>query len=151
MAAGGKIAHFDRVELIHIPDTATAIDALIAGEIDWVEEVPADMLAFFDGQNDAMPIAARQSGNSMQLVVNHLNPPFDNPDIRHALQLALEQTPFLQAAFGNNTERFLECAAVFFAMDLTRRMPTPSACWSAIWKKPLLYWSAAAMTVRRFS
>ena len=32
MAAGGKVAHFDRVELLYIPDTATAIDALIAGE-----------------------------------------------------------------------------------------------------------------------
>lgn len=114
MAAGGKVAHFDRVELLYIPDTATAIDALIAGEVDWVEEVPADMLPFFEGQDTAMPIAARQSGNSMQLVVNHLNPPFDNPDIRRALQLAVEQTPFLQAAFGDHTERYLECAAVFF-------------------------------------
>ncbi len=114
MAAGGKVAHFDRVELIYIPDTATAVDALIGGEIDWIEEVPADMLAFFDGVDSAKPIAARQSGNSMQLVVNHLNPPFDNPKIRKALQWSLEQTPFLQAAYGNSTERYLECAAVFF-------------------------------------
>ncbi len=114
MAAGGKVAHFDRVELVYIPDTATAIDALIGGEIDWIEEVPADMLAFFDGVDSARPIAARQSGNSMQLVVNHLNPPFDNPKIRQALQWALEQKPFLQAAYGNATERYLECAAVFF-------------------------------------
>ncbi|MBW8639519.1 ABC transporter substrate-binding protein [Hoeflea sp. WL0058] len=114
MAAGGKVAHFDRVELVYIPDTATAIDALIAGEIDWIEEVPADMLAFFEGADSAKPIAARQSGNSMQLVVNHLNPPFDDPKIRHALQWAVEQKPFLQAAYGNATDRYLECAAVFF-------------------------------------
>lgn len=114
MAAGGKVAHFDRVEIVYIPDTATAIDALIAGEIDWIEEVPADLLPFFEGQDTAMPIAARQSGNSMQLVVNHLNPPFDDGRVRQALQLAVEQTPFLQAAFGDNTDRFLECAAVFF-------------------------------------
>ncbi|SDX32897.1 ABC transporter substrate-binding protein [Roseicitreum antarcticum] len=114
MAAGGKVAHFDRVELTYIPDTATAIDALIVGEIDWIEEVPADMLAFFDGQDDAKPIAARQAGNSMQLVVNHLNAPFDDPLIRQALQHALEQTPFLQAAYGDATDRYLECAAVFF-------------------------------------
>jgi len=114
MAAGGKVAHFDRVELIYIPDTSTAIDALIVGEIDWVQEVPADMLAFFDGQDDARAIAALQSRNSMQLVVNHLHPPFDNPKIRHALQHALEQTPFLQAAFGNETDRYMVCAAVFF-------------------------------------
>lgn len=114
MAAGGKVAHFDRVELVYIPDTATAVDALIAGEIDWMEEVPSDMIAFFDGVDTAKPVAARLSGNSMQLVVNHLNAPFDNPKIRKALQWSVEQTPFLQAAYGNATERYLECAAVFF-------------------------------------
>jgi peptide/nickel transport system substrate-binding protein len=114
MAAGGKVAHFDRVELVYIPDTATAIDALIGGEIDWIEEVPADMLPFFEGVDTAKPIAARQSGNSMQLVVNHLNPPFDNEKVRHALQWALEQEPFLLAAYGDATDRYLECAAVFF-------------------------------------
>lgn len=114
MAAGGKVAHFDRVELQYIPDTATAINALIAGEIDWIEEVPADMLMFFDGQDSAKTVAARQSGNSAQLVVNHLNPPFDDPKIRQALQLALEQKPFLQASFGDATDRYMECAAVFF-------------------------------------
>lgn len=114
MAAGGKVAHFDKVEVQYIPDTTTAISALIAGEIDWIEEVPADMLRFFDGVESAKPVAARQSGNSMQLVVNHLNPPFDNPKIRQALQLAVEQKPFLQAAYGDAKDRYLECAAVFF-------------------------------------
>lgn len=114
LAAGGKIAHFDRVEAQYIPDTATAINALIAGEIDWIEEVPADMLVFFEGQDSAQTLAARQSGNSMQLVVNHLNPPFDNPKIRQALQLALEQQPFLLAAYGDATDRYQECAEVFF-------------------------------------
>jgi len=114
LAAGGKVAHFDRVEIQYIPDTATAINALIAGEIDWMEEVPADMLMFFDGVDSAKTVAVKQAGNSMQLVVNHLNPPFDNPKIRRALQLALEQKPFLQASFGDATDRYLECASVFF-------------------------------------
>ncbi|WP_298987171.1 ABC transporter substrate-binding protein [uncultured Roseibium sp.] len=114
MAAGGKVAHFDRVELQYIPDTATAINALIIGEIDWIEEIPADMLMAFDDTEEAKTLAARQSGNSMQLVVNHLNPPFDNPKIRQALQYAIEQQPFLQAAYGDATDRYLECASVFF-------------------------------------
>ena len=114
LAAGGKVAYFDRVEIVYIPDTATAIDALIAGEIDWIEDVPADLLALFEGQDTAKTIVAEQSGNSMQLVVNHLNPPFDNPKIRQALQWAVEQKPFLQAAYGDRTDAYLECAAVFF-------------------------------------
>ena len=114
MAAGGKVANFDRVEITYIPDTATAIDALIAGEVDWIEEVPPDMLPLFDGVDGAKTIAAKQSGNSLQLVVNHLNPPFDNPKIRHALQLAVEAEPFMQAIFGDRTEMYKVCAAVFF-------------------------------------
>lgn len=114
MAAGGKVAHFDRVEVQYIPDTATAVNALVSGEIDWIEEVPADMLSYFDGQDTARPVSAKQSGNSMQLVINWLNPPFDNQAVRKALQAALEQPPFLQAAYGDRTENYLECAAVFF-------------------------------------
>ena len=114
MASGGKVAKFDRIEIIRIPDTSTAVDALLAGEIDWLEEMPADMLPLFDGQDTAEAIAAKQSGNSFQLVVNHLNPPFDNPKIRHALQWAVEQKPFLQAVFGDRSEMYMECAAVFF-------------------------------------
>ena len=114
MAAGGKVTHFDRVEIVNIPDTATAVDALLVGEIDWMEEVPGDMLPLFEGQDEAKAVPARQSGNSMQLVVNHLNPPFDNPKIRQALQLALEQEPFMQAINGDNTDLYKICAAVFF-------------------------------------
>lgn len=114
LASGGKLAKFDRVEIIRIPDTSTAIDALIAGEIDWIEEVPADLLPLFEGSDTAKAVAAKQSGNSFQLVVNHLNPPFDNPKIRHALQWAIEQEPFLQATFGERDEMYKVCAAVFF-------------------------------------
>jgi len=114
MAAGGKVTHFDRVEIVNIPDTATALDALLVGEVDWMEEVPGDMLPLFEGQDEAKAVPALQSGNSMQLVVNHLNPPFDNPKIRHALQLALSQEPFMQAINGDNTDLYKICAAVFF-------------------------------------
>jgi peptide/nickel transport system substrate-binding protein len=114
LAAGGKIAHFDRVEIVYIPDTATAVNALVSGEIDWIEDVPSDMLSYFDGQDVARPLVAEQSGGSMQLVVNWLNPPFDNLKIRQALQAAVEQKPFLQAAFGDRANSYLECAAVFF-------------------------------------
>lgn len=114
LAAGGKVAHFDRIEAIYIPDTATAVNALVSGEIDWMEDVPADLLSYFDDQDVARPVVGEQAGGSMQLVINWLNPPFDNQKIRQALQAAVEQKPFLQAAFGDRTDSYLECAAVFF-------------------------------------
>ena len=42
--AGGKVAHFDRIEWHVIPDSATAAAALQAGEVDWYEQVQADLV-----------------------------------------------------------------------------------------------------------
>ncbi|SVE05250.1 uncharacterized protein METZ01_LOCUS458104, partial [marine metagenome] len=43
-AAGGKVAKVDRVEWLYIPDASTAMNALIAGEIDLFEAPPIDLL-----------------------------------------------------------------------------------------------------------
>ena len=44
LTAGPKSVHFDRIELHVIPDPATAAAALQTGEIDWVEQVPPDIV-----------------------------------------------------------------------------------------------------------
>ena len=43
MLAGGKVAKVDRVEWIAIPDANSAVNALLAGEIDLIEAPPADL------------------------------------------------------------------------------------------------------------
>ena len=43
-AAGGKVVKVDRVEWIYIPDSATAAAALNAGEADWWEQLPPDLI-----------------------------------------------------------------------------------------------------------
>ena len=41
--AGGKVVKVDRVEWVAIPDALTAVNALIAGEIDMIESPPPDL------------------------------------------------------------------------------------------------------------
>jgi ABC-type transport system substrate-binding protein len=106
MAAGGKVAKFDRIEIRYIPDASQAVDALLNDEIDWIEDVAADLIPLFEGSDTAHIFANPQGGNSLQLVVNHPNPPFDNPKAREALQWALEPTPFMQAIFGEQTQLY---------------------------------------------
>ena len=43
-ASGGKVVKVDRVEWIYIPDSATAAAALNAGEVDWWQMVPPDLV-----------------------------------------------------------------------------------------------------------
>lgn len=42
--SGGKIAHFDRIEWIVMPDPATAVAALGNNEADWIEQPLSDLL-----------------------------------------------------------------------------------------------------------
>ena len=42
--SGGKVAHFERIEWKIIPDAATASAALQSGEVDWYEQVQADLV-----------------------------------------------------------------------------------------------------------
>ena len=64
-AAGGKIAHFDRIEWNIMPDPATASAALMRGEIDWWERPLNDLLPALQGQfrhPDARPGPDRPHG-----------------------------------------------------------------------------------------
>ena len=47
-AAGGKVANFDRVEWLYIPDQNSAMNALINGEVDYFEAPQSDLYDLLD-------------------------------------------------------------------------------------------------------
>jgi peptide/nickel transport system substrate-binding protein len=101
-AAGGHRALVDRVEWKIIPDSATAANALIAGEVDWLE-LP---------QPDLMPMLKSKSGVSIGLLdiygtvgvlrPNHLNTPTSNVGVRRAMFAAIDQREVMIAAMGED-------------------------------------------------
>jgi len=111
--AGSKFPGVDRLELIWIPDSQTAMQALIAGEIDYFEAPNIDFL----------PILARARGVKLQktgkldstlgmIRLNHLHPPFNNPKARQAMYHLIKQEDFLRAVVGN-PEYYKECHSFF--------------------------------------
>jgi peptide/nickel transport system substrate-binding protein len=112
--AGGKVAKIDRIERIHIPDEVSAVNALIAGEIDYMEGVPPDLLPLIENSANVKMMIRDPLGKSIQVVLNHLQPPFNNVKLRHAVQHALNQKDIQQAYFGNRSELYKICPAMFF-------------------------------------
>src|SRR3546814_5698297 len=53
-ASGGKVAKVDRVEWISMPDHQTAVNALVAGEIDILEAPPHDLLPILTESEDIL-------------------------------------------------------------------------------------------------
>jgi peptide/nickel transport system substrate-binding protein len=111
-AAGGKVAKVDRVEWLYIPDTATAAAALNAGEADWYEQPPADLVPVFAANKDVVVTTVDPLGNHGILRFNHVLPPFDNVKLREAVLNLVDQKDYMRAAAGD-PKYWKTCAALF--------------------------------------
>ncbi len=101
-AAGPKIAHFDRVEWVVIPDGATASAALRQGEVDWLRWPLPDLLPQLRQSSNIKIQVIEQQGLIGLFRFNHLQKPFDNPAVRRAVLPALSQADYMIAANGED-------------------------------------------------
>ena len=102
--AGGKVANFNRVEWIVQPDPATAAAALQKGEVDWLEQPLIDLCPMLAKSPGCYTKVVDPGGWLMFMQLNHLNPPFDNPKVRQAIIVALDQQAFIEAVVGDQRD-----------------------------------------------
>ena len=111
--AGPKIANFDRVEWITIPDEGTAASALQQGEVDWWE-LPTDDLRPVLSRAGHIRVEIKDPTGVLGFIkVNCLQPPFDNPGIRRALLGAIVQEDFVTAIAGTDPKMWRTGVGVF--------------------------------------
>ena len=109
--AGGKVVGVDRVEWRWIPDPETQLNALLAGEIDMIENVSHDHLSILE-KDKSVRVIVNSAANQYAFRMNWLTPPFNNVKVRQAAAYALSQEEFLQASVGD--KRFYRlCKALF--------------------------------------
>jgi peptide/nickel transport system substrate-binding protein len=110
--AGGKVVKVDRVEWITMPDAQTAVNALQSGDIDFMEFPPLDLQPVLAANPDLTMNVLNKFGYQTLGRMNFLYPPFDNPKIRRAAFLAMNQKDVLDALVGN-AKYYKICGAVF--------------------------------------
>jgi len=100
-AAGGKVVKVDRVEWIYIPDSATAAAALNAGEADWWEQLPPDLIPLLRKNKDVRVENIDPLGSVSVLRFNFLQPPFNNQKMREAVLRVLNQHDYVLGIAGD--------------------------------------------------
>ena len=123
-AAGGKVAHFERIEWHYVPDPNTALNGLLAEEYDLWEQVPSDFARGIERHETLEMTIPDPLGYQGMLRFNHLHPPFKDPAVRRAALHAVKQSDALIAAAGNR--KFWRTCASYFPCD------TPLASAAAI-------------------
>jgi peptide/nickel transport system substrate-binding protein len=109
--AGGKVVNVDRVKWLNMSDAQTAVGAISSNEIDYLEQIPIDLLPLV-ASDPAVKVETR-SMTEMQTMarMNFLHPPFNNPKIREAALKAISQVPVLAATVGDE-KYYKVCGAV---------------------------------------
>src|SRR6204780_4766381 len=110
--SGGKVVKVDRVEWITMADAQTAVNALISGDIDFMEVPAFDMLPVLTANPELKLEILNKLGYQALGRMNFLYPPFDNVKVRRAALLAMNQKDVLDAVVGN-PEYYKICGAVF--------------------------------------
>jgi peptide/nickel transport system substrate-binding protein len=111
-AAGAKIAKVDRVEWLYIPDPTTCMNALMSGEVDYYEQVPADLAPILAKAPGVKIETLDPIGSQGMMRFNHLVTPTNNPLVRRAIMRAVSQKDVLAAAIGN-PEYYRECTSIY--------------------------------------
>jgi peptide/nickel transport system substrate-binding protein len=83
-----------------MPDPATQVGALKAGEVDWVEQPLMDLVPSLRADHSLKVEVVETKGLIGFLRFNQLFPPFDNAAIRRAALLAVNQREFMEAVVG---------------------------------------------------
>ncbi len=109
---GAKVVKVDGVEWTYIPDTSTAVQALVRGEVDFYEYVPTDMIPVLEKEKNITVKIINTGGFTPILRPNHLVAPTNNPKVRQAMLYAMNQSDSLAAMVGNKSLE-KECWAVF--------------------------------------
>jgi peptide/nickel transport system substrate-binding protein len=100
-ASGGKVVKVDRIEWLYIPDAMTKVAALNAGEADWWENPPLELVPALTSNPDVVIAPGDPLESPLQIKLNHLQPPFDNVKMRQALLAVVDQRDFLTALAGD--------------------------------------------------
>ncbi|CDX45285.1 putative peptide ABC transporter periplasmic-binding protein y4tO [Mesorhizobium sp. ORS 3359] len=112
--AGGKIVNVDRVIWDVIADQQTAVAALQAGEVDYIETPPADLYSSIESDPNLELQVLEKTGWDGCLRMNFLQPPFNNLKARQAVLHLIDQEAFIKimgpnggrpvtSIFGNDT------------------------------------------------
>jgi peptide/nickel transport system substrate-binding protein len=100
-ASGGKVVKVDRVEWLYIPDSATAAAAMNAGEADWWEQMPPDLIPVLARNKNVIVKNIDPLGSMGMIRFNFLHPPFNNEKMRQALLYVVNQSDYVLGIAGD--------------------------------------------------
>ncbi|MBN8874239.1 MAG: ABC transporter substrate-binding protein [Rhodospirillales bacterium] len=104
--AGGKHAYIERIEWRIVPEASTAANALMAGEVDWVEQPIPDLLPMLKRNADVVVDRLDPYGLYPVGRFNTLQGPTAKQGVRQAILAAVNPVEVMQAVVGDDPSAY---------------------------------------------
>jgi peptide/nickel transport system substrate-binding protein len=95
----GQRAGVDRVEVIAIPDSEARIQALLTGQIDYIEALTAQQKPMFEN-NSRFKMQTIPTGEWKAIIFLVDRPPFDDPRVRKAVRIVVDRQEMTDLVAG---------------------------------------------------
>jgi peptide/nickel transport system substrate-binding protein len=134
--AGGHRVLVDRVEWRIMPDPATAVNALVKGEVDWLDQPLPDLLPVLRKASGVGVGPIDIYGTYAVLRPNFLHAPTANAGVRRAILAAIDQVEVMTAVMGGDETLYRAPVGYFLptspmasdaGMDAVRKRASPEA------------------------
>ncbi len=102
------LPHLDSVTFRFLPVDQSRIDALAAGELDWIDAVPLQQVAALKNDSRFTYVTSPVAGIPDFLALNTKARPFDNAKVRQAVALAVNRSEIREVAYLGTGELGLE-------------------------------------------
>ncbi len=117
LAAGGKVARAKEIDLVYYRDQNAAADALVKGDVDYLESPSTRLVPKIAGKNHVVIANTDPLGNLAMMRFNSQAKPFNNPAIRRAVLMTIHQERYMDAALGD--KRFYRPCFSIYACGTT--------------------------------
>ncbi|MFT4180710.1 MAG: ABC transporter substrate-binding protein, partial [Rhizobium sp.] len=109
--AGKRDALADELRFVPVPDANTRVEGLLAGQYDFADSLPFSAYDRISASDKAAPVVMPSSG-WVSLNMNMKEGLLTNKDLRNAVQVALNPTDMMMAAFAD--EKFYKVDGAYY-------------------------------------
>ncbi|HLI11086.1 MAG TPA: ABC transporter substrate-binding protein [Alphaproteobacteria bacterium] len=109
--AGRREALLDQLRFVPVPNADTRVQGALAGQYQFADLLPAEAYGQLDGKPNVRPVITEHFGFPY-LVLNTKQGPLANKTLRQAVQVSLNETDMMTAAFGE--PRFFSVEGNFY-------------------------------------
>ena len=149
--------NFDAIEIRIVADANTRLLMLESGEVNWIKDLSVQDLARLEGNANVVTMTS-PSTRTYHIPPHQLHPPLDNPNVRKALNLAVDKEAMNQTIFEGKYALATGLATPYVIWVLCRRHPgrtirnRPRPCWKKpAWWIPMVTDSASGKARRKNS